>query len=504
MNLKSENFKFKNFTFTINSPDTRDLDDAFSLRDKGENYMIAIHVTDVASYIRKDSKEDQFAKKQGKTIYNFTESGEPLFIFSGEASKEHLSLLQGEVQKAISLETIVNKATKMIESSSFTFSDIKSHKRLTYGAVNKIIERLDDNEAPLDFTPVENCVAVVYCFSKVLRKFRLEGSWSSGQRKGKGRAECMVEELMCFYNNAVAEELITKDLTRDLTPLRCHFKPDPILLEQFKRRYSSFLPFSSYHSQICDVSEAAFDKTSEVQFIYVLTTVFQKMKALAKKYYHKLVHLIISDEIHPTLRHMANEFKEIQKKAVILRSCYNLSSKLGHYDLQLNAYTWASSPMRRYLDLILQRLLHSVLSKKGQFWITRRPWSTEESLTFLTATKPSSRNVTKLAIVGQLSPGAHEFFISLPLDGIPQLLINYRHLKVVEQPEYKDHSCTLKWKRRVYSFTETIKPQHQAEIYKNVIPIPVKNWMKMISAVKDEDWDKVSECLQDVKDEKTS
>ncbi|KAG7327812.1 hypothetical protein KOW79_009418 [Hemibagrus wyckioides] len=502
------------FTFTIDSPDTRDLDDAFSLSDEGENYMIAIHVTDVASYIRKDSKEDQFAKKQGRTIYNFTESGETLFMFSREASEQHLSLRWGEVRKAISLVTIVNKATKMIESSSFTLSDIRSHKRLTYGEVNKIIESLDDNEAPLDFTPEENCVAVVYCFSKVLRKFRLEGSWSSGQRKGKGRAECMVEELMCFYNNAVAEELITKDLTRDLTPLRCHFKPDPILLEQFKRRYASFLPFSSYHSQICDVSEAAFDKTSEVPFIYVLTPVFQKMKALAKKDYHKLVHLIISDEIHPTLRHMANEFKEIQKKAVILRSCSNLSSKLGHFDLQLNAYTWASSPMRRYLDLILQRLLHSVLSKKGRLDLDYTKAEIDqfcdecdctedlESLTFLTATKPSSSNVTKLAIVGQLSPGAHEFFISFPLDGIPQLLINYRHLKVVKQPEYKDHSCTLKWKRRVYSFTESIKPQHQAEIYKNVIPIPVKNWMKMISAVKDEDWDKVSECLQDVKDEK--
>ncbi|KAK3561442.1 hypothetical protein QTP86_002833 [Hemibagrus guttatus] len=260
--------------------------------------------------------------------------------------------------------------------------------------------------------------------------------------------------------------------------------------------------------------EAVFDKTSKVQFIYVLTPVFQEMKASAKKDYHKLVHLIISDEIHPTLRHMANEFKEIQKKASILRSCSNFSSKLGHYDLQLNAYTWASSPMRRYLDLILQRLHHSVLSKTDLDYtkdeiiqLCDECDCTEdldlESLTFLKATKPSSSNVTKLAIVGQLSPRAHEFFISVPLDGIPQLMINYRNLKVVEQPDHKDkdHSCTLKWKRRVYSFSKASEPQQQAEIYKNVIPISVKNWMKMISAVKDEAWDKVSECLQDVTEE---
>uniref|UniRef100_A0A672NQL6 Uncharacterized protein n=1 Tax=Sinocyclocheilus grahami TaxID=75366 RepID=A0A672NQL6_SINGR len=61
---------------------------------------------------------------------------------------------------------------------------------------------------------------------------------------------------------------------------------------------------------------------------------------------------------------MVREFRDIQKKAVILRSCSSTDSKLGHYDLRLNAYTWASSPIRRYLDLILLRLLHTMLSKE--------------------------------------------------------------------------------------------------------------------------------------------
>ncbi|XP_060733047.1 helicase with zinc finger domain 2 isoform X2 [Tachysurus vachellii] len=502
-------------TFTIDSLGAEDLDDAFSLSDEGEQYMIVIHITDAASYIRKDSEEDKFAKKLGRTIYNPTEiDADPLFMYTRDTSEQYLSLLPGEVRKAISLVIMINKSTRKIESSSFTLSFIKSEKRLPYDEVNKIIEGLDDNEPTLDFTSVENCVAVAYYFSKELRKFRLEGTWSSGQRNGDCRAKCMVEELMIFYNNAVAEELISNELTRDLTPLRCHFKPDPKLLDQFKTRYSSFLPFSSCLSQICDVSGAASEETkAKLSFIHVLTPVFQQMKALAKKDYHKLVHFIISDEIHPTLRQMANEFKEIQKKSIILRSCSNLSSRLGHYDLQLNAYTWASSPMRRYLDLILQRLLHIVLSKKHHVDYTKDEidqFCDEcdcnedldlESLTFLKATETSSSNVTKLAVVGRISPKEHEFFISVPLDRMPPLMIKYRNLKVFEQPEYnyQDNSCTLKWKRRVYSFSDVFKPQRQ--IYKNVIPIPVKKWTTMISAVKDEDWDKVRECLWDVKEE---
>ncbi|KAF4083581.1 hypothetical protein AMELA_G00143290 [Ameiurus melas] len=507
-------------TFTIDSSKAEDLDDAFSLTDKGEQYMLAIHITDVASYIRKGSEQDTFAKKQGRTFYPAADGNEAeiAFMLSREASSKYLSLLPGEDRKVISLVLLINKATSMIESSSFTLSLIKSDERLSYEEADRIIEerRLDDNEAPLNFSSVEDCVAVAYCFAKVLRKFRLEGSWSVGQRKGNSRAHCMVEELMNFYNNAVAEELLSNDLTRDLTPLRCHFKPDPEVLELFKRKYSEQLPLSPYLSQICEVAGAGFKETRATESsICVLEPVFEQMEFLTKnRDYHKLVHLIISDEIHPTLHRMAKEFIEIQNKSLILRSGSNLSSRLGHYDLQLNAYTWASSPMRRYLDLILQRLLHSIISGKHQLdmeytkaeidqFCTDCDSSEDfdlELLRFINATKPSSTDVTKLAVVAQLAPKEHEFIVSIPLESVPRLMIKYRNLNVVEQPMYnhQDESCTLKWKRRAYSFIEEGKIHPQSEIKGNVIPISVQIWTKIQSAVKVKDWDTISECLQNV------
>lgn len=504
-------------TFSIDPIKAEDLDDAFSLADNGKQYMIAIHITDVASYVRKDSKVDTFAKEQGRTIYppdvQANPEVKPAFMFSRDLSSDYLSLLPGLNRKAISLKIMINKATSMIESSSFTLSLIRSDRRYSYEEADRIIQErgLDDTEAPLKFSTVEDCVAVAYCFSKVLRKFRLEGSWSSGQRKGDSRAHCMVEELMNFYNSEVAEKLISEDLTRDLTPLRCHFKPDPGLLEQFKTKYSTLLPFSSYLSQACEVAQAGFE---EKYSIHVLTPVFHEMKALAEKRdYHKLVHLIISDEIHPTLCHMAKEFREIQNKSVIRRSCSNSSSKLGHYDLQLNAYTWASSPMRRYLDLILQRLLHNVLAEKHQLMMDYtkaeidqfcdKCETTEdsdlESLRFISV-KSCSTDVTKLAVVEQLSPNQHEFVISIPLDSVSQLMIRYRDLKVVEQPDYKDNFCILTWRRRVYSFSKTtVKPPPKLQSKKNVVSISAKYWTEMTSALKDENWDKVIKCLQDMK-----
>lgn len=512
-------------TFTIDPIEAHNLDDAFSLSDNGEQYMIAIHITDVASYVRKDSEADKFAKEQGRTIYcpdvqaSPGEKSHPAFMLD-KSSSTYLSLLPGETRKAISLKIMIKKANSMIESSYFTLSLIKSRRQLSYEEADRIIQErgLDDTEAPLTFSTVEDCVAVAYHFSKVLRKSRLEGSWSHGQRKGDSRAHCMVEELMYFYNSAVAEKLISEDLTRNLTPLRCHLKPDPELLEQFKTKYSTLLPISSYLSQICDVAHTEYEANKAKDFIHVLKPVFQKMKALLEKRdYHKLVHLIISDEIHPTLCHMAKEFTKLQNKSVIQRSCSNLSSKLGHYDLQVNAYTKASSPMRRYLDLILQRLLHSVLSETHHLMMDYTMAEIDqfcdkcetsedfdlESLRFISVIKSSSGDVTKLGVVEQLFPNQHQFFISIPLDSLSQLMIKYRDLKVVEQPKYnqQNNSCTLTWKRRVYSFSK-IKPPPmlQSMIHKNVVSISVTNWTKMISAVKDENWDKVSACLQDMTD----
>ncbi|KAL6468541.1 hypothetical protein MHYP_G00220650 [Metynnis hypsauchen] len=533
-----EDFR-EDITFTIDSKGAQDLDDAISLTDNGETYVIAVHISDVASYISKDSEEDTLANQKGRTFYAPPEiQEEPVFMFSRKLSSEYLSLLPNKDRKTISLLVVVNKATNTIVSSRFTLSLIRSDRKLSYEDADRIIqERCLDNSGPLCFSSVRDCVATAYRFTEVHRKRRLDGGWSSGQGTEQSRAHCMVEELMNLYNSAVAEELISADLTKDLTPLRCHQEPDHEELEDFKMNYSALLPLSPYLSHICEVEdfqeeeefnevwtdEEEQEEEEETESIQdddmsftVITPVLQKMKDLAEnKDYHSLVQLIISDNIHPKLRPMAKEFQDLQNKAVTLRSCSSLASKLGHFGLQLNAYTRASSPIRRYLDLILQRLLHSVLCGKekvdyttaeiDQFcdsWTKQSDYAEDfnlQALEFITTSKFSSRVVTKLAVVDQLPPKGHEFMISLPFDQVcTEFTILYRHLKVVEQPKYStdNKSITLHWKRRIYSFSNRLKTH--SKFSRNVTSISVNKWRRIVSAVKVEDWDMVRRCLQDV------
>lgn len=520
-------------TFTIDPSTAQDLDDAISVtKINDDTYQIGLHITDVASCIKKDSKPDEFARELGQTIYT-QEKEEVNFMFSRELSKEHLSLKPGEKRKAISLLIDIDKESSNILDWRFALTQVMSKTRMSYEYADAIIQKYCfDSKKPLQFSCVEDCVAVAYHFSEVHRKFRLEGGWPLEKQPGQSRSHAMVEELMNLYNNAVAEELLSEDITRDLTPLRCHGEPDPEQMEQFLKKYSDLIPMSLYFSSICEANESIQQGAEEVNMknicsndkaqgisLNIFTSIFQKMEAFAQnKDHYNLMQLITSDEIHPTLRPMVREFREIQRKAVILRSCSSTDSRLGHYDLRLNAYTWASSPMRRYLDLILQRLLHTVLSKNeikqpdytkveiDKFCQSGTEVEEEHDARILKLRKiqpPLFKTVVRLAVVEQLIQDKHDFTISFPLHPMSETIdIMYRHLKIVAQPEYNEenNSCTLLWKRRVYSF-KSPQISHASKPIKNAIPVSGNMWQKLLSATKEEDWDKIGQCLYGMKAE---
>uniref|UniRef100_A0A672LTF8 Helicase with zinc finger domain 2-like n=1 Tax=Sinocyclocheilus grahami TaxID=75366 RepID=A0A672LTF8_SINGR len=484
-------------TFTIDPPTAEDLDDAISVSEINcDRYQIGIHITDVASCISKDSEQDQFARLRGKTIYT-PEKGDVTFMFSRELSNDHLSVLPEKKRKAISLLIDIDKKTSNILNFDFAETLITSDRRMSYEEADQIIQKycLDDTE-PLRFSCVEDCVAVAYRFSEEHRKCRLEDGWLFGRQVGQSCSHAMVEELMNLYNSAAAEELISTDVTRDLTPLRCHREPDSEQLTQFKKKYVELIPMSPYFSNICEVDT--------------------EHKFTQSKDYYNLMQLIFSDEIHPTLIPMVREFRDIQKKAVILRSCSSMDSRLGHYDLQLNAYTWASSPLRRYLDIILQRLLHTMLSKKilkqadytqveiNRFCQTGMDAEEKYDALVLRLKKVQfePKDVVKLAVVDQLTPQGHEFTISFPLHSkLDVITIMYKQLKVVDQPSYnkEKNAMTLHWKRRVYSFSESFKNSYPLKPMKNVTSVSSNLWKRLVSAVKQQDWVKIEQCLRDMK-----
>ena len=576
---KPDSTKRKNFcdflTFTIDPSGAEDLDDAISVTDQGETFQIAVHVTDVASRVRKGSEVDKFARNRGKTCYRPDETA--AYMIDRELSSKRLSLLEGQTRNAISLLVSVNKQTNEIEESHFALSHIKSDCKLSYQRAEKIIQtHLSREPEPLRFSSVEDCVVVAYRFSEMHREARLAGGISRVQHNND-RSHHMVEELMNMYNSAVAANLIASPLTRDLTPLRCHCPPDPERLARFKQKHQALIPLSpflsqailteeSYHELCTDNLEEPeetmdddkeeeeeeedygedqaaseeedsveshqgendesdqkhSDESDQEELVPSLPEEFEVFNAVLKNLekatenrdHLTLVQLMASDDIHPTLIPMVRDFREMLSPAVMLRSCSSLKSRMGHFDLQLDSYTWASAPMRRYFDIILQRLLHCVLLGE-----TRDASYTQAEIDQLCAmndcdqaseyildvrmlTQLNKQHEVHMAVVDKLHPNWHDFWISFPLNSLLEdLSIMYRHLKVVDQPKYNElrHTITLHWKRRVYSFTNTGKNPVKTLGSKYSTCIAVGTWQKMMSAVQNQNWDETAQCLQDIR-----
>ncbi|KAJ8281167.1 hypothetical protein GJAV_G00064290 [Gymnothorax javanicus] len=547
-----EDFR-KYTTFTIDRCKTQDLDDAFSARDLGDCYEIGVHITDVASFVTKGSEIDKFAENQGNVLYRL--NGEPAFLFPKELREGSLSLLPKCDRHAISLMVVIEKRSNRIKGRNFALSQIKSQRRMTYKEADMIIQNHYVNYGDrLNFNTLEDCLAVSYHFSQVHKQHRVSVKWRKVQsdesvQQGKGMSHDMVEELMIMYNSFVSDFLISSEETHNLTPLRCQDCPDPRDISQFLARHSALMPFSAHLSHLQDESVEFYNENAEdisaseqklgaavetdqetercndpesFKEFSVFTSLLKRLEVAAQsRDFHSLVYLITADDMHPQLQPMAAEFRRLWQKGYILRSNSTAQSKIGHQDLQLDSYTWASSPMRRYMDVIVQRLLHLALEQsRPQVRYTtkeidlfcalymekckRKAEFDSDVQNLKTVMFLSNQSAQMMAVVNEWHPGRDNFQVSFPLNQITPsklLSIKYKHLQLIDQPEYKNHSVILRWKRRVYSFTDShiCSKLEGVQVNPYITSIQPDAWKDIVLAIRAEDWEKVLRCIQEIK-----
>ncbi|XP_072540872.1 3'-5' exoribonuclease HELZ2 isoform X2 [Salminus brasiliensis] len=512
---------FRNLlTFTIDAPSSQDLDDAISVRDLGHCYEIGIHIADVASFVNKDSELDKYARQQGTAFY--VSEGEPTYMFPNNLSTKDFSLLPNCERRCISLMTEVDKRTHHIQKRRFIKSVICSKKRLSYEDAEHILRTSDNDTMNYDFNTLEGCLVAANRFAEVHRKDRKQDDWcyrspDEDIAVGSRRSHKLVEELMIMFNHTVADRLLSDKRTMSLTPLRCQDRPNRDELHKFLDKNVSMLPLSIHLSSQLDQNELngvtqqktlPFDSKS----FPVLTSVLRKLQlAVQDRDVYKIIDLITTDDLHPLLLPLVINLRRLLYKSHVLRANSTHLSRIGHYDLELDCYTWASSPIRRYVDVIVQRLLHFVLDN-GKI-----PYTAQEvdqccvdftlknsnqsvcqkqshSLSF--ASKLSAQNEGKVAYIVEMSPTGNNFQVSFPLNrtSMPDTVgIMYRDLQLVDQPRYDEaNDCmTLRWMRRVYSFTSpSIHTELKQQKAKSVIAhVPFESWKHLVSAIREENWD---------------
>ncbi|XP_009491426.2 3'-5' exoribonuclease HELZ2 [Pelecanus crispus] len=508
-------------TFTVDPQGARDLDDAVSVRDLGRYYEIGIHIADVAGIIPKGSALDLEAKKRGVTYY--APNQEPLCMFPPHISQDVCSLLPQEDRRVISLFVTIEKGTDEMLKEDFTISVIRSDRQLSYEEAELCIkDHYREAGGTLRFNTLEDCIAVAYHFSRIHRKSRLQEDCFYDQldeesSPGNRGSHQMIEELMIMFNSFVAEFLTNQENTRNVTPLRCQCEPSPQQLSHLKNKYSQILPLSIHLLHHLGEVPPGQGSSKNVEFS-LLAPIWEHLQSAAKVHnFHKMLDLIVTDDIHPNLAPVALEFRRLLGRSYFSRSNSTVQSRAGHYSLHVDSYTWASSPIRRYMDIVVQRHLHSVLHKKPIVYSSDdieflcHDFNRKNSQAVMyekrarclqMATQLKGQVLQKIAFIVDIEGTNKSFKALFPLnkESLPDpQVINYRSLQLIEQPMFiQQRNCIrLMWKRRVYS-VETMKEHSLREgpiRDHSVTLVANKTWQDVLAAIRSEKFETAASLL---------
>ncbi|HXM21731.1 MAG TPA: RNB domain-containing ribonuclease [Terriglobales bacterium] len=360
---------------TIDGETARDFDDAVTVRQiDGGNYELQVHIADVAHYVTADSALDQEARLRGTSVY-FPDRAVPMLPL--ELSTDICSLRPHVDRLVLSC---VMKIDHRGEILGYELSEgiIRSAERMTYTDVNAVLEgdagtrkRYADLvgtfEMMRDLALIlnrkrERRGSIDFDLPEPVIEFDEVGLMKSITRSERNMAHRLIEEFMLSANECVAGYLENK---RVASLYRIHEKPDA------KRVYDF------------EVIAAAFGYSLGVGALPIQRVQFKSDRRATYGTGKRPREIEIPKEVHITPRMYQKLTEKIAGKPeerilsyLMLRSLKQArysEKNLGHFALAATTYTHFTSPIRRYPDLIVHRILKEVLRSAGNDHVAQAP-----------------------------------------------------------------------------------------------------------------------------------
>ena len=319
-------------TFTIDGKKAKDFDDAVSLEPLGDGYRLGVHIADVSHFITENSHLDEEAFERGTSIY-YADGVIPMLpeILSNEACSLKPKEIRLTLSVFIDFDSQGNSSATQIYKSF-----IKSRRRFTYTEVAGLLKKGSNKKNDYPFLQT---LTDMYHLSQTLRKRRFkngsvdfhvpepdiqieDGKVKQIEIVEHNAAHQVIEEFMLAANQAVALNLYEKDIP---CIHRIHEPPDPTKIFEFKEFISSLG---------LRLSDSGKIRSKD------LNTLLKKIQGTPEE---RVVNTLL-------LRTM--------KKAR-----YSPSDP-GHYCLGFTHYAHFTSPIRRYPDLIVHRIVKKYLKHK--------------------------------------------------------------------------------------------------------------------------------------------
>jgi ribonuclease R len=348
---------------TIDGETARDFDDAVHVRQlENGNYELQVHIADVAQFVTPNSPLDQEARLRGTSVY-FPDRAVPMLPL--ELSTDICSL-RPEVDRLVLSCTMEIDHQGEIVGYEINEGVIRSANRMTYTAVNAVIEgeaaarseyatQIEHFERMRDLAMILNRKrkrrgSIDFDLPEPVIEFDELGMMKSITRSERNIAHRLIEEFMLSANESVAHYLENK---RIASLYRIHEKPDA------KRVYDF------------EVIAATFGYSLGVGPLPIQRVQLKADRRDARGTGKRVREIEVPKEVHITPRMYQKLTEKIAGKPeerilsfLMLRSLkqarYSEENR-GHFALAATTYTHFTSPIRRYPDLIVHRILKEVL-----------------------------------------------------------------------------------------------------------------------------------------------
>ena len=324
---------------TIDGSDAKDLDDAVYVEKTEDGYKLLVSIADVSYYVRENTELDTEALKRGNSIYLVDRV---IPMLPRKLSNNLCSLNPNEDKLTFTVEMDLDKRGKVIKND-FYKSVIKSKYRMTYENVNTILEKNEESEEYRNlydkYRKIDDMLKNMLELSKIIR--------SNKKRRGsidfelpeikvvldenkavkdivlrsRGEAERIIEDFMVIANETVAEKLFWEEIP---AIYRVHEDPDKAKVQALNE---TLIKFGYSLKGLEEIHPGKFQN------------IIERTTGLPEGY---LIHKLI-------LRAMQ-------------RARY-ANKNLGHFGLASKYYLHFTSPIRRYSDLIVHRMLGRSIEK---------------------------------------------------------------------------------------------------------------------------------------------
>ena len=318
---------------TIDGEDAKDLDDAVSLRMEGENYILGVHIADVSNYVQERSALDVEALKRGTSVYLVDRV---IPMLPHKLSNGICSLNENVNRLALSCIMTINPKGEVIDHQ-IAETVIRTNRRMTYTNVKKILVDRDP-EVIAEYEELVPMFEKMEELAKILRKKRMKrGSIDFDfpetkvvlDKSGKpieikpydrNVATKIIEDFMLIANETVAQHFFWQEIP---FVYRTHDNPDSEKIHKL----STFINNFGY-----------------------------------------TIH-IGTDEVHPKeLQKLLEKIEGSEEEALIsrltlrsMKQARYTTSCTGHFGLATNYYCHFTSPIRRYPDLQIHRIIKETL-----------------------------------------------------------------------------------------------------------------------------------------------